>query len=70
MDHTYLKVEWKHDIDDEPVMLYSELDDHRMELRKVEIYRDGRADTADRESRSGTTKLSIEPLPPIDEIDL
>lgn len=40
-DMTYIKVFWKHTYDDEPVLLYSELDENRDEIRKVEIYRDG-----------------------------
>ena len=68
MERTYLKVEWKHDIEGEPVLLFSELDGDRMELRKIEVYRDGRADRADFQGRSGSTKLSIEPLPSIGDI--
>ena len=64
----YVKVRWIHTSPDEPVMLYSELNDGLWELRKVEVYADGRADFADREERSGSTKLGIEPLPPLEEI--
>lgn len=38
---TYIKVCWKHNFSDEPILLFSELDDNRNEIRKVEIYRDG-----------------------------
>jgi len=68
MECTYLRVEWIHDSDDEPVLLFSELDRDRMELRKIEIYRSGRADRCDQQSRSGTTMLSVEPIPAIEEI--
>ena len=64
----YVKVRWIHTSPDEPVMLYSELNEELWELRKVEVYADGRADFADREGRSGSTKLGIEPLPPLEEI--
>lgn len=37
---TYIKVHWKHNFSDEPILLFSELDDSRNEIRKVEIYRD------------------------------
>lgn len=64
----YVKVKWLHALDDTPVLLYSELDSDMWEVRKVEIYADGRMDFADREERSGSTKLGIEPLPPLEAI--
>jgi len=38
---TYLKVKWIHSHPDAPVLLYSELDRERWEVRKVEVFRDG-----------------------------
>jgi hypothetical protein len=35
----FIKVIWFHQFIDEPVLLYSELDQNRFEKRKVEIYR-------------------------------
>lgn len=64
----YLKVEWIHQNDLYSVVLYSELDDNRMEVRKIEVYREGKADTADHGTANGTTELSIEPLPSIKNI--
>ncbi|MGW4938096.1 DUF6881 domain-containing protein [Streptomyces sp. NPDC004166] len=64
----YLKVLWRHDLPDEPVELYSELDDAGYEIRKVEIYRDGRRDFANGESSSGATMLGELPLPSLEEI--
>ena len=37
----YVLVEWDHDLDDEPYMIYSELDGQRRETRKVEFFRNG-----------------------------
>ena len=37
----YVLVEWDHDLDDEPYRIYSELDDSRCEVRKVEFFRNG-----------------------------
>lgn len=37
----YVLAEWDHDLDDEPYLVYSELDDARRELRRVEFYRNG-----------------------------
>ena len=63
-------MEWKHGLDDEPVILYSELDDDRWERRKVEVFADGRLGFADgdEQTHATNTRLSIEPIPPLDEI--
>lgn len=37
----YVMIEWDHDLDDEPYQVYSELDDRRREVRKVEFFRNG-----------------------------
>lgn len=37
----YVLVEWDHDLDDEPYLVYSELDGSRRETRRVEFYRNG-----------------------------
>ncbi|MAX37681.1 MAG: hypothetical protein CME33_14075 [Gimesia sp.] len=64
----YLKVEWLHSNKLYPILLYSELDEDRMEIRKVEQYRDGKFCFADHERATGDTQLSIEPLPSIENI--
>lgn len=66
----YVKVKWLHSSRDTPVLLYSELNPGLWEVRKVEVYADGHMDFADRDERSGSTKLGIEPLPPLEEIAL
>jgi hypothetical protein len=50
----YIKVVWKHDHPEEPIVLYSELDEDRWEVRKVEVFRVGSAGyaTATSSSRS------------------
>lgn len=37
----YILVEWDHDLDDEPYLIYSELDENRREIRKIEFFRNG-----------------------------
>ena len=37
----YVLAEWDHDLDDEPYLIYSELDGARRETRRVEFYRNG-----------------------------
>lgn len=65
---THIVVTWHHQNDDEPVELFSELDDERFEKRKVEVFRDGRKCFADASAHSGNTALGIVPVPPLNEI--
>lgn len=60
----YLRVFWHHEFDDEPVELLSEIENGR-EVRKVEVFRDGRAQYAGPLGSSGETMLSetLMPLP-------
>ncbi len=58
---------WRHDFDDEPVDLYAELLDG-VELRKVDVFRDGHMTFAGAQGSSGSTFLSAEPWPGIEEI--
>jgi len=69
-DHanTYLRVEWKHIHADDPVMLYSELDEDRWEVRKVEVFADGRMTYAGGTGSSGHTRLGEVQVPSVDEI--
>jgi Domain of unknown function (DUF6881) len=64
----YQRVLWHHDHPDEPVELYSEIDSG-FEVRKVEVYRDGRHDYADRSRSTGTTVLGEKVMPGVEEID-
>lgn len=64
----YIKVKWIHQLPDEPVLLYSELDKDFWEKRKVEVFPDGSAFFASEEESHGDTGLSIEPLPSLEEI--
>lgn len=66
----YLKVEWIHSLEDEPIIIYSEIDDKFNETRKVEIYRNNKVGYADFNVEFGGTRLSEEPLPSLQEIAL
>lgn len=48
--------------------MYSELDQFSCELRKVEVYADGRMGFADAGHETGETRLSEEPLPSLGDI--
>lgn len=64
----YFKVLWKHNHADEPVWLYSEIDDDRWETRKVEMFRDGTKGFAAQDVVKGGTFLGLEPIPSLAEI--
>lgn len=64
----YIKVMWKHDFEDEPIEIYSELDDVRMETRKIELYKNGSIGFADISKSVNNTHLSKLPLPTLSEI--
>jgi hypothetical protein len=64
----YITVTWLHENLIDPAELFSELDDSRYEVRKVEVFPDGRLGYADSEHESWATGLSIEALPSIGEI--
>jgi hypothetical protein len=65
----YLAVRWLHELDDEPIVLYSEIDDEGNEVRKVEEYRSGRLDVADEATETASTVLSETPVPSLEQID-
>lgn len=64
----YLKVTWHHDFDDEPILLLSEIENGR-EVRKVEKFRDGRAQYAGPEGSTGDAMLSETLMPLPEEIE-
>lgn len=64
----YIKVAWDHNHRNEPITLYSECDDVGWELRKVEIFRDGRFGYASKTESAEGTRLGIEPIPSLEDI--
>jgi hypothetical protein len=64
----YLHVQWKKPHPGEPSHLYSELDDERYELRKVELFADGRRGFADANEEFGGTRLGEMAVPPLAEL--
>jgi hypothetical protein len=63
---TYLRVRWLHELFDEPVLLFSELDAQRFEIRKVEVFRDGRQGYASKSEEYGGSFLGEMPSPELD----
>jgi len=64
----YVYVRWIHDLEDEPVGIYSELDDG-WEVRKIEVYSDGRMQHAGPDGATGDTVLSEMPIPDLSQVN-
>ena len=62
---TYLKVRWHHSFPNEPVILFSEPDANRWELRKVEA--DGSCSYAGGGEEFGGARLGVVATPPLEE---
>lgn len=65
----FVKVVWHHDLVDEPVVLCSELDGDRYEIRKVEVFRDGRRVCADSGGATGDCALGEIPVPSVPDLE-
>ncbi len=64
----YLRIQWLHDHPDEPVELFSELDEAGWEVRKVEVFRDGSLGFASRTEATPSTVLGEAPVPALADI--
>ncbi|SHM29767.1 hypothetical protein [Rhizobacter sp. OV335] len=64
----YVKVRWLHQHASEPILLLSELDAERYEVRKVEVFADGHMGFASDHQTSGHTVLGERPVPPAADI--
>ena len=64
----YVKVAWEHDFPDDPVLYLSELGEDGYEIRKVQVYRDGRSEWADGHHETATVGLSEISFPSVEEI--
>jgi hypothetical protein len=64
----YVLVKWIHSFPSEPVLLYSEIDENRWEVRKVEVYADGHCGYASSEGGFSGSILGQVQFPPVAEI--
>lgn len=55
---TYLRVDANRADPDAPILVFRELDAHRLEVRKVEVYRNGRSAYASAADSAGGCSLS------------
>ena len=66
----YICVKWIHNLDNEPILLYSEIDFSRKEVRKIEIFKDGTVGYADILLEINGSRLSEGKIPTIEEISI
>lgn len=66
--NTYMRVQSRHGQRDMPVTRYSELDDQRWEVRKVDVFLDGHMTYAEGRGTTGDTRLGDVPIPSLEEI--
>jgi hypothetical protein len=66
--NTHLYSRWKSGPPDSPAEFYSELDPARWEIRKVEVFADGRLGHASSTGSLHGTRLGLVPVPSFDEI--
>lgn len=67
-DPSFIQVQWHHQFPDEPMEIWSELNAHREEVRKLEIWSDGRIGYATGTVEIGGSRLGEKPLPPVVDI--
>lgn len=65
----YIDVQWKHEFKDEPIRLVSEIGHDDFETRKLEFFPDGSVGFAFEATESLNTRLGIDIVPPLDEIN-
>ncbi|MFV8580545.1 DUF6881 domain-containing protein, partial [Ralstonia pseudosolanacearum] len=65
----FIDVRWSHCSDAGPTRLVSELDEQRMETRKLEFFEDGRVGYAWADHTAHGTELGLAPVPPLVEIN-
>jgi hypothetical protein len=64
----YFRVKWKHTNPDEPVYIFSELDDRGKELRKMECFQNGFCDYATPTESTGNAALITRLIPDLSVI--
>ena len=65
----YMRTLWFHDNNDDPSIIYSELDQNRYEVRKIEFFKSGNHLYASQEKERESCILGELPIPKIEEIN-
>lgn len=64
--NSFIRVDWRHGNAEDPITLFSELDEERWEVRKVEVFADGRIGYANERGSFGMTSLGDQPVPALE----
>jgi len=64
----YIDVTWRHKNQNDPIRLVSEVDDQRLEVRKLEFFASGKVGFASKEGSALGTRLGTVAIPPLQEI--
>jgi hypothetical protein len=65
----YIHIKWLHELPDAPTDCYAELDDNRMEVRKIEIFLDQSVGYAMAGRASESTNLRSTPVPYLSQLN-
>lgn len=65
----YLKVEWFHNNEYDPYLIYCEINSLREEIRKVEVFRNNQLGYTDKNIEMLDTRLSLTKIPSNEEIN-
>ena len=65
----FIKIIWEHDYEDEPITILIEIDDNRMENKRIEIYKDGNSKFASKPDHLDLNRLSESPFPPVEKFN-
>ena len=68
MMNTYIYSKWKNPPKGSPIEFHSELDESRFEIRKVEVFQNGKLGYASKTESMPDTRLGITPVPSLAEI--
>ena len=66
----YVKYIWIHEREKYPILFYSQLDSDRFEVRKIELWKNGKIGLASEDFKVGETDLGEIAMPELDEFNL
>lgn len=65
----YIQVDWIHNYPDDPTRLYSEVGDDGYEIRRIDIYRDGRTERVSEDTQDEYNFLNPQVYPSLEELN-
>ncbi|GAB4019863.1 DUF6881 domain-containing protein [Spirosoma koreense] len=65
----YIQVDWIHNYPDDPTQLYSEVGEDGYEIRRIDIYRDGRIERVSEDTQDEYNFLNPQVYPSLEELN-